>query len=38
MYAKGNGVKKESSKAAIIYNKACKLGNKKACGYTKDFK
>ena len=33
MYAKGNGVEKDFSKASELYKKACDGGNMQGCGH-----
>jgi TPR repeat protein len=36
MYASGKGVEPDIAKAAVLYDKSCKLGSKLGCGHLKD--
>ncbi len=38
LYYNGDGVKQDSKKAVALFEKACKLGYKKACEMLKELK
>ncbi|GAA8295840.1 hypothetical protein HpHA275_07240 [Helicobacter pylori] len=38
LYYNGDGVKQDSKKAAALFEKACKLGYKKACEMLKELR